>query len=86
METTACDSCGGASAEEDHDACVDCDSTGKRHEDCNDCGERFEWESGYGSRCAPCYSRIYGAASRGSERDWDAENDARRDDSMEESK
>jgi hypothetical protein len=74
--TTVCAECNGDSAENlvgNPIQCEACQDTGRLHEDCGQCGERFEFESGSGDVCADCIEK-----ARPKERDWDALIDQRR--------
>jgi hypothetical protein len=56
---TVCSECNGDSAENlvgNPVQCEACQDTGKRHEDCGQCGRRFEYESGYDELCAECHA------------------------------
>jgi hypothetical protein len=56
---TVCTDCKGESAENlvgNPIQCEACQDTGKLHEDCGQCGQRFEHESGYDDLCAECHA------------------------------
>jgi hypothetical protein len=60
-----CERCDGEGEREVNDpeagdvmvVCTDCKGSGRKYEDCGQCGERFEYETGSGDVCADCIEK-----------------------------
>lgn len=74
VKDNLCEKCKGEGADTlvgDPVSCVDCNDTGRRHEDCNACGERFDWETGNGFICSQCSSGGGAHDEPDPDREWD---------------